>query len=98
MTPLPLIERTFRMLWYHYYDDLVNDRRDSEIFQDHLYLNLNQIRTRFPEINSLKIYPYAQQPPEIIVRDFLAGMTDQYFWELSKQIDPSIEFTPAPIY
>jgi dGTPase len=94
----PVICDAFHLLWDHYYDDLINDRKESKIFLDHLYFNLKQIRTRLPEINSLEKYPYARQPPEIIVRDFLAGMTDQYFWQLANELGPQLRFEPDEIY
>lgn len=95
---IPVIRQAFGVLWDHYYDDLVHNREDSKIFRDHLQLNLKYLNARKPEINSLAKYVYTQQPPEIIVRDFLAGMTDQYFWMLAKELDPTISFVPREIY
>jgi dGTPase len=98
LKPLKIIENAFGVLWDKYYDDLIQKNTGSKIFVDHLELNLNQIKTRLHEINSLEKYPYANQTPEIIVRDFLAGMTDQYFWELAREIDPSLVFYPETVY
>ena len=98
LKPLKIIEKAFGILWDKYYDDLIQKKTGSKIFVDHLKLNLNQIKTRIPEINSLDKYPYTNQSPEIIVRDFLAGMTDQYFWELAGEIDPSLVFHPETVY
>ena len=98
LEPLPTIDKAMHLLWDHYYDDLVQKRLDSKIFKDHLFLNLSQIRTRYPEINTLEKYPYYKQPPEIIVRDFIAGMTDQFFWSLSSAIDPTLEFERKVVY
>ncbi len=98
LKPLKIIEKAFGILWDKYYDDLIQKKTGSKIFVDHLELNLNQIKTRLPEINSLEKYPYTNQTPEIIVRDFLAGMTDQYFWELTGEIDPSLVFHPEVVY
>jgi len=98
LKPLKIIEKAFGILWDKYYDDLIQKKSKSKIFVDHLELNLNQIKTRLPEINSLEKYPYTRQTPEIIVRDFLAGMTDQYFWELAGEIDPSLVFHPETVY
>ncbi|MHA1718656.1 MAG: deoxyguanosinetriphosphate triphosphohydrolase family protein [Promethearchaeota archaeon] len=91
MKPLKIIKKAFEILWDKYYNDLIRDKTESKIFTDHLILNLNQIRTRLPQINSLQKYPYTKQEPEIIVRDFIAGMTDQYFWELAREIDNSLK-------
>ncbi|MHA1674577.1 MAG: hypothetical protein ACTSYI_13240 [Promethearchaeota archaeon] len=60
----------------------------------HINFNLRMIQDRCPEIDSFENYPYLQNPPEIIVRDFIAGMTDQYFWNLAQEIDPSLSFHP----
>ncbi|MHA1510570.1 MAG: deoxyguanosinetriphosphate triphosphohydrolase family protein [Promethearchaeota archaeon] len=98
LKPLKIIEKAFGILWDKYYDDLIQKKTRSKIFVDHLELNLNQIKTRLPNINSLEKYPYVNQTPEIIVRDFLAGMTDQYFWELAGEIDPSLVFHPETVY
>ncbi len=98
MTPLPTIKKAFKLIWDYYYDDLIQNKKDSKIYQDHLYLNLNQIKIRYPKINSLENYPYYKESPEIIVRDFIAGMTDQYFWNLAKDIDPTLDFERIIIY
>jgi dGTPase len=98
MKPLPEITKAFNLLWDHYYEDLIKQNKSSKIYTDHIELNLKQIKTRIPNIDSIAKYPYAQQPPEIIVRDFIAGMTDQYFWELAKNIDPTIKFEANLIY
>ncbi|MHA1521013.1 MAG: deoxyguanosinetriphosphate triphosphohydrolase family protein [Promethearchaeota archaeon] len=95
---LPLIKRAFHTLWDKYYQDLIEENRDSNIYTDHIDFNLKMIQDRYPEIDSYQNYTYMQNQPEIIVRDFIAGMTDQYFWQLTKQIDPSIDYTPATIY
>lgn len=95
---IPVIRQAFGVLWDHYYDDLVHHREDSKIYRDHLKLNLKYLNARKPEINTLAKYVYTKQPPEIIIRDFLAGMTDQYFWMLAKELDPTLEFTPREIY
>ena len=85
--PLALMREAMKTMWDHYYTDLCNKTLSSRIYTDHLLLNINQIRTRYPEIHSLETYPYYQQPPEIIVRDFIAGMTDQFFWQIAKELD-----------
>jgi len=98
LKPLKIIEKAFGVLWDKYYNDLIHKKTESKIYVDHLELNLNQIKTRLPNINSLEKYPYVNQTPEIVVRDFLAGMTDQYFWELAGEIDPSLVFHPETVY
>jgi len=85
--PLTMMREAMKNIWDHYYTDLCNKTLSSRIYTDHLLLNINQIRTRYPEIHSLETYPYYQQPPEIIVRDFIAGMTDQFFWQIAKELD-----------
>lgn len=95
---LPVMRNAFGTLWDHFYDDLIHHRTESKIYTDHLFFNLNQIRTRYPEINSLEKYPYATLPAEIIVRDFIAGCTDQYFWKLAQEIDPELKFNQKEIY
>jgi dGTPase len=98
MQGLSIIREAFKMLWDYFYEDLIHQNFQSKIYTDHLKLNLHQIATRYPEINSLETYPYAHQPPEIIVRDFLAGCTDQYFWMLAKTLDPQLELPRKTIY
>jgi len=98
LKPLKIIEKAFGVLWDKYYEDLIQKKTESKIYVDHLELNLNQIKTRLPNINSLEKYPYVNQTPEIIVRDFLAGMTDQYFWELAREIDQTLVFQPETVY
>ncbi|MHA1584312.1 MAG: deoxyguanosinetriphosphate triphosphohydrolase family protein [Promethearchaeota archaeon] len=95
--PLKIMKEAIHALWDHYYDDLVHERMDSRIFTEHLELNLKQIRTSHPEITTLKDYPYSKEPPEIIVRDFIAGMTDTYFWHLSRKLNPELIFEPKLI-
>jgi dGTPase len=95
---IPKITQAFRTLWDHFYEDLIHKRKDSRIFTDHLELNLKQIAARNSAINSIETYPYAQYDPKLIVRDFLAGMTDQYFWLTAKECDPTLDFEYEPIY
>ncbi len=97
-TVLPLITRAIHTLWDKYYQDLMDENRDSKIYTDHIDFNLRMIQDRYPEINSHQKYPYLQNSPEIIVRDFISGMTDQYFWNLASEIDPSLSFHPESIY
>ena len=92
------IEQSFDVLWEKYYLDLTSGNKNSEIFTDHLELNLKMIKTRYPEIYSVDNYPYTKNPPEIIVRDFIAGMTERYFWNLVKKINPSLIIHPKEYF
>ncbi len=87
---LPLIRKAMRLLWDKYQRDYQNQNYESEIYKDHIFLNLNMIKYKYPEI-TLDTYPYAKSNPLIVVRDFIAGMTDQYFWHLVQKIDPSVK-------
>ena len=65
------------------------------IFTSHLKLNLHELQNRHPEKQSLSDYSYAQsrfEHPKIIVRDFIAGMTDAFFWKLVHEFDPTLNF------
>ena len=95
---LPIIEHAFRSLWDHYYKDIISGDTSSKIYSDHIDLNLRMITDRYPEIRDHNNYHYLQNSPEVIVRDFIAGMTDQYFWELVRKIDPSIKFERKKVY
>ncbi len=66
------IENGFRLLFAHFMDDLENSRRDSEIF------------THFLDTKNEKYL--TENKPELLVRDFIAGMTDRYFTQLLKKI------------
>jgi dGTPase len=71
------IERGFYLLFERYLKDLKSETKSSEIFRHFL---------------DYKIPAYRRDnPPEIIVRDFIAGMTDRYFIEmLQKMLIPDI--------
>ncbi|MHA1727484.1 MAG: deoxyguanosinetriphosphate triphosphohydrolase family protein [Promethearchaeota archaeon] len=89
------LEQAFSELWNQFLDDLEHERKESEIFKDHLEFNLNEIKTRYPEIKKLEDYPYYKEnisKPNIIVRDFLAGMTDSYFLKSVNKYAPELEF------
>ena len=90
MSRVRTIKKAMRLLWDKYERDYINKNYESEIYQDHIYLNLNMIQHKHPAI-TLDNYPYAKFPPLIVVRDFIAGMTDQYFWHLVQKIDPSLK-------
>ncbi len=61
----PKIEKAFSLLFDHYLQDLEAERRTSPLFRNFLDHMRPQYRT--------------SQPPAAQVRDFIAGMTDQYF-------------------
>ncbi len=66
------IENGFRLLFSHFMDDLENGRRESEIFSHFL----DTKNKKYIEENK----------PELLVRDFIAGMTDRYFTQLLQKI------------
>jgi len=61
----PKIEKAFNLLFDHYLEDLVSGRGQSRVFQDFLA--------------GLPRAYQETQPPAALVRDFIAGMTDEYF-------------------
>ncbi len=97
LKPISVIRKAFRHLWDKYYEDLIEGNTKSRIFKEHFHLNLSEIQTRYPEIRKLEDYPYYHQDPKIIVRDFIAGMTDVFFWRLAKEIDPNLVFSKKKI-
>lgn len=64
---VPKIEHMYKYLFEHYYNDYVNNRKDSLIFKD--LVDLSWVSKRYLENSN----------DAEIVRDFLAGMTDRYF-------------------
>jgi len=85
----PIIQEAMETLWEKYYNDFENKKYDSEIFVEHIDLNINMIKQKYPGITK-ETYPYAKEDSRIIVRDFIAGMTDQYFWHLIDKINPDL--------
>lgn len=98
MAHIPTIEQAFRSLWEYYEKAFRDSKKESKIFIDHILLNLRQIMQRKPMIKSIENYVYAQQDPRIIVRDFIAGMTDMYFWVQVEKVNPNIKFNLKPIF
>ncbi len=73
------IKRGFTILFDHYLDEFKKANKSSEIFMHFLNSKID----RYHDENS----------PELIVRDFIAGMTDRYFTHLLKKlILPEINF------
>jgi dGTPase len=65
------IQRLYENLFDCYVEDMARDRKESSIFQDFL-------DGMEPE--------YIKRDPSEIVRDYIAGMTDQYFLEQGRKI------------
>ncbi len=61
----PKIQNCYRVLFETYADDVKKQKRDSAIFRE----KLNTMASGYLE----------SQPPAVKVRDFIAGMTDDYF-------------------
>ncbi|MHA1341608.1 MAG: deoxyguanosinetriphosphate triphosphohydrolase family protein [Promethearchaeota archaeon] len=98
---MQFLEKAFNLLWNKYLEDLENDNRDSEIFKSHFLFNLKEIKTRYKDIQNLEDYHYYKKyidKPKIVVRDFIAGMTDSFFIELVRKIDPKLSFERPTIY
>lgn len=71
------IKRGFKILFEFYLNALSNNEVNTEIFVNFLNTKHNQYKT--------------ENSPEIIVRDFMAGMTDRYFtYVLGNHILPEI--------
>lgn len=95
--PLKIMREAMKAIWDYYLTDLKAEKHDSRIYQDHLLLNLKTIRRRYPNIHNLAEYSYSKQPIEIIIRDFIAGMTDRYFWHIAQELDPTYFYIPNQI-
>jgi dGTPase len=71
------IERGFYLLFEHYLDHLQTENKSSEIFKHFLDYKIPDYR--------------AENSNELVVRDFVAGMTDRYFIKmLQKMLIPDI--------
>jgi len=66
------IQRGFYILFDHYLAELKENKRSSEIFSHFLDSKIEQYRE--------------SNPPELITRDFIAGMTDRYFTRMLKKL------------
>ncbi|HHM02596.1 MAG TPA: HD domain-containing protein [Caldithrix abyssi] len=66
------IENGFELLFDHFLNDLKVQRRESEIY------------THFLDTKNEKYI--GENKPEMLVRDFIAGMTDRYFTQLLQKI------------
>ena len=63
----PIIQEAMETLWEKYYNDFENKKYDSEIFVEHIDLNINMIKQKYPGITK-DTYPYAKEDSRIIVR------------------------------
>ncbi len=59
------IEKAFALLFDNYLEDFHKERKESPLFRDFLH--------------NLSVESQEKYPPASLVRDFLAGMTDEYF-------------------
>jgi dGTPase len=66
------IARGFRLLFDSFYDDIMKKNRNSLIFEEFL-------STKSPEY-------LENTPAALLVRDYIAGMTDRYFVEILKRV------------
>lgn len=74
----PKIELMFRLLFERYYNDLDNMHEDSDIYKEYLEGMLPEYRNETTNAE--------------VVRDFIAGMTDDYFLEqCRKHLIPQIK-------
>ncbi|MBO7375508.1 MAG: HD domain-containing protein [Clostridia bacterium] len=72
----PMMFRMYEKL----YSDLVNENRSSPVFTQHIaYVNSSHYRRR---------RPYTSDPPDRIVTDYIASMTDDYFIDLYSYLFP----------
>jgi len=73
----PMMEQTFKKLLDH----LVSHNQASPIFTHHISL--------VEGVHYKRATPYRDQPPELIVADYIASMTDDYFIDLHAHLFPS---------
>ena len=65
-----------RRIFYVLLDELKKDNRDSLVFKHHV----NFIDKKLQHVGGAG--EYLKEPPELIVADYIASMTDSYFLEL----------------
>ncbi len=76
-----LMEPRIEAIYNHYLEDFRNQNRDSEVFLDHIKFTEEYLAGRN------KTTRYGQdEPPALIVRDFIAGMTERYFETLYEKM------------
>jgi len=67
------------------YDDLINNRKDSPIFKHHIdYIN---------SVHPKRDEPYGLEDPHVIVIDYIASMTDNYFIDLHRFLFPESDLS-----
>ena len=79
------IGRMFREVFERLLCDLKKGDRDSVIYRHHIDF-VEENRKYYYEEGNRKVYE--EQPPEMIVADFLASMTDSYFEALHQKLFP----------
>lgn len=80
-----VIREMFEAVYYKLLDDLKNDRTDSVIYKHHIDLINKQ-----GQYYDYK-YSYMNEDKNMIVADYIASMTDDYFLELYELLFPNSE-------
>ncbi len=79
------LELMFSLMFERYYEDLKNENRSSEICGEYL----RGMSEEYRETSSIAM----------VVRDFIAGMTDEYFLsQCRKYLFPEIKTAPLQSY
>lgn len=78
-TVRPMMEQMYSLLLDH----LVSGKQDSPIFTHHISL--------VEGAHYARSTPYTSEPPELIVADYIASMTDDYFIDLFAHLFPDSE-------
>lgn len=76
----------FKDLFYKLLDDLNSKDENSFIYRHHIS-HVFESTTHYSE------FDYLSEKPEMIVTDYIASMTDDYFIELHKMLFPNSEFS-----
>ena len=90
-TSTELLEHMFARLYGQLRDDLLAGDERSYIYRHHINF-VDMWRRRYKDER-----PYRQEPPDQIVVDYLASMTDDYFVDLHAHLFPdetAIEYVP----
>lgn len=78
----PMFEQAYKKL----INDLENDTKSSVIFKHHInFIDRTQKKYK-------RSFPYREEEPNIIVVDFIASMTDDYFIELYEFLFPKSSY------
>ncbi|MGI6721309.1 MAG: deoxyguanosinetriphosphate triphosphohydrolase family protein [Anaerovoracaceae bacterium] len=76
------VKPMFARVYEHLLDDLLRRDADSVIYRHHLDFVRKQQQYYTP------LSDYSQEPPDLIVCDFMASMTDDYFLDLYEYLFP----------